>query len=66
MIKYIGDKPIYFAENYASFAYAEDVVHTQKYTYGQDVGYEFTAFTYPGELVLAAGSTVVNLLEKIC
>lgn len=66
LIKYIGGKPIYFAENYASFAYAEDVVHTQKYTYGQDVGYEFIAFTYPGELVLAAGATVVNLLEKIC
>nr|DAP37501.1 MAG TPA: hypothetical protein [Caudoviricetes sp.] len=27
LIKYIGGKPIYFAENYASFAYAEDVVH---------------------------------------
>lgn len=66
LIKYIGGKPIYFAENYASFAYTEDAVHTQKYTYGQDVGYEFTAFTYPGELVLAAGATVVNLLEKIC
>ena len=66
LIKYIGGKPIYFAENYASFAYAEDAIHTQKYTYGQDVGYEFTAFTYPGELVLAAGATVVNLLEKIC
>ena len=66
LIKYIGGKPIYFAENYASFAYAEDAVHTQKYTYGQDVGYEFTTFTYPGELVLAAGATVVNLLEKIC
>lgn len=66
LIKYIGGKPIYFSENYASFAYAEDAVHTQKYTYGQDVGYEFTAFTYPGELVLAAGATVVNLLEKIC
>lgn len=66
LIKYTGGKPIYFAENYASFAYAEDAVHTQKYTYGQDVGYEFTAFTYPGELVLAAGATVVNLLEKIC
>ena len=66
LIKYIGGKPIYFAENYASFAYAEDAVHTQKYTYGQDVGYEFTEFTYPGELVLAAGATVVNLLEKIC
>lgn len=66
LIKYIGGKPIYFSENYASFAYVEDVVHTQKYIYGQDVGYEFTAFTYPGELVLAAGATVVNLLEKIC
>lgn len=65
LIKYIGSKPIYFNKQYSSFSYVQDVDHPIEYTYGQDVGYEFTSFTYPGELVLAAGSTVVNLLEKI-
>lgn len=66
LIKYIGSKPIYFDNAYSGFTYAEDANHKLQYSYGQDVGYEFTAFTYPGELVLAAGATVVNLLEKIC
>lgn len=35
------------------------------YSYGQDIGYEKTAMTYPGELVLNAGETVVSLLDKI-
>ena len=65
LIKYIGSKPIYFADNYSSFSYIQDEGHPIGYIYGQDVGYEFTSFTYPGELILAAGSTVVNLLEKI-
>ena len=65
LIKYIGSKPIYFADNYSSFSYTQDTSHPIGYIYGQDVGYEFTSFTYPGELILAAGSTVVNLLEKI-
>lgn len=66
LIKYIGSKPIYFSNNYASFAYTYNKeLYPYEYIYGQDVGYEFTAFTYPGELILPAGSTVVNLLEKI-
>jgi len=35
------------------------------YSKGQDIGYFTTPFTYPGELVLAAGETVVSLLDKI-
>ncbi len=65
LIKYTGSKPIYFAKDFSSFSYTKDNGHPKNYEYGQDVGYEFTAFTYPGELILAAGATVVNLLEKI-
>lgn len=32
---------------------------------GEDVGYTWTEFTYPGELVGAAGETVCNILNKI-
>ena len=35
------------------------------FSYGQDAGYKYTDFTYPGELVLNAGDTVVTLLDKI-
>lgn len=36
-----------------------------KHVYGEDVGYTLTDFTYPGELILSAGETVVALLNKI-
>jgi len=35
------------------------------YTKGEDVGYKLTDFTYPGELILKPGDTVVTLLNKI-
>ena len=34
-------------------------------TYGDDVGYIYTDFTYPGELIGNAGETVVSVLDKI-
>jgi hypothetical protein len=46
-----------------SFEAQEDYPHM--FSYGQDAGYKYTDFTYPGELVLNAGDTVVTLLDKI-
>jgi len=37
----------------------------RKYVAGQDIGYMETDFTYPEELTLNAGDTVVTLLDKI-
>lgn len=66
LVKYIGDEPIYFSSNHSSLSY---VYHSQffpnKVEYGQDAGYQYTDFTYPGELILNAGNTVVDLLNKI-
>lgn len=36
------------------------------YSYGQDIGYQETDFTYPGEFKVTAGSTVTSVLDKIC
>ena len=36
-----------------------------EYNWGQDVGYEFTDFTYPSELIGNAGDTVCTILDKI-
>ncbi len=35
------------------------------FTYGDDVGYIYTDFTYPDELIGNAGETVVSVLDKI-
>ena len=36
-----------------------------EYVKGQELGYEYTEFTYPGELICNAGETVCNVLDKI-
>lgn len=65
LVRYMGDKPIYFNDEYEalSFEYTSDF--RNMYSYGDDVGYEMTDFTYPEELILKAGDTVVTLLNKI-
>lgn len=65
LVKYNGDKPIYFSHNFESLSYNPSPDYENAYTYGQDVGYKYTDFTYPGELILNAGDTVVTLLNKI-
>lgn len=65
LVKYIGDTPIYFNENYSSFSWQPSDVYINKYSYNDDVGYKPTKFTYPGELILNAGDTVITLLDKI-
>lgn len=65
LVRYMGDKPIYFDTEYTSMSFIEDSGHSIMKSYGEDVGYKETDFTYPDELVLNAGETVVNLLDKI-
>lgn len=68
LVKYMGTNPIYFNDTYSSFSYSKE--DEGGYTYecfqGQDIGYRATDFTYPGELILKAGDSVVTLLSKIC
>ena len=35
------------------------------YSYGDDIGYIYTDFTYPGQLIGNAGDTVVTILDQI-
>ena len=65
LVKYIGDKPIYFSNNYESMDFSPSADFPHMISYGQDAGYKETDFTYPGELVLDAGDTVTSLLDKI-
>lgn len=68
--KYTGQSPIWFAKDYQSFIISDKAPEDEnflqhKFIYGQDVGYQETDFTYPGELVFAAGDTVTAVLDKI-
>lgn len=65
LVRYMGDTPIYFSNNYESMSFTQSDDFPHMYSYGQDAGYQETDFTYPGELVLNAGDTVVTLLDKI-
>ena len=65
LVRYMGDDPIYFSNNYESLSFSPSSDFPHMYTYGQDAGYKETDFTYPGELILKAGDTVVTLLDKI-
>ncbi len=65
LVKYIGDKPIYFSNNYESMDFSPSADFPHMISYGQDAGYRETEFTYPGELILDAGDTVTTLLDKI-
>ena len=65
LVRYIGDKPIYFSHNYESMDFAPGPDFPHMISYGQDAGYKETDFTYPGELVLDTGDTVVTLLDKL-
>lgn len=69
LVKYMGDTPIWFAHDFSSFVIADSPpkgFEENKYSYGEDVGYEEVPFTYPGELTLNAGSSVKAMLDKIC
>ena len=68
--KYVGQNPIWFSKDYKSFVISESAPEDEnflqhKFIYGQDVGYQETDFTYPGELVFSAGDTVTSVLDKI-
>lgn len=68
LTKYNGDTPIRFNDSYSSYIISNTDIENYNNIYekGQDVGYQETPFTYPGELVFDAGTAVTNVLDKIC
>lgn len=80
VVSYQGNTPINFATvpdassplGYsralgASFVIADPPVsgYLETYTKGDKVGYKETPLTYPGELIMKAGATVVQVLDEI-
>ena len=76
-MKWIGDTPLYkyydeaTETNPASYGMTTDLSVAQSHSgyetfeYGEDVGFIYTDFTYPSELIANAGDTVTTILDKI-
>ena len=76
LMEYRGDMPIWFVSDYSQFRISasepqetdesgKPVKFPFKYEYGDTIGYRWEDFTYPGELILSAGDSVVTLLDKV-
>ena len=67
LLKYNGDDPIRFTEDYTSFIISkrDNVNYPKVYYKNDDIGYELTDTTFPGELNSNAGETIVSVLDKI-
>ena len=68
VMKWIGNTPLYWLKDTYEMTtnYAETVGHIyQMFEYGEDIGYEYTDFTCPSELIGNAGDNVCIILDKI-
>ena len=70
VMKWIGNTPLYLIEDNSSYTmstnYADTVGYTyQMFEYGEDVGYMYTDFTCPTELIANPGENVCVVLDKI-
>lgn len=69
LLKWIGDTILWVENNGNQITTSQPantvIANYSSYNYNDDVCYKETDFTYPGELTLNAGDTVVTLLDKI-
>ncbi len=80
VMKWTGSFPLYLYKNIGNDNTVQYIYETdynkipndiqeeksyQMFSYGEDVGYIYTDFTYPGELVGNAGDTIVTILDQI-
>ena len=70
VMKWTGSTPLYLVNNnnnyFMTTNYAETIGHTyQTFEYGMDIGYIYSDFVCPSELIGNAGDTVCSILDKI-
>ena len=74
VMKWTGTKPVFLIttgpENNPSYSLTTDESLAKKYpykqfNYGEDIGFIYTSFTFPKELIGNAGDTVVGILDQI-
>lgn len=75
VMKWIGNAPVYMYWDYTdgipsyglTVDYNEAISHAQHrmFSYGDDIGFIYTDFTFPTELIGNAGDNVTTILDKI-
>lgn len=73
VMKWTGQVPLFVYKNGNQYIYSlneqqdNEKVDWPKevFQYGQDIGYIYTDFTYPGDLIGDAGNTITDILDKI-
>ena len=70
VMKWTGNTPLYFVDKPGSYRFTtnyNDVASEspKMFEYGEDIGFIYTDFTYPGELMETGGASVVTVLDKI-
>lgn len=78
VMQWTNSSPLYFVQKDGQYELTVDDNYYQEllddgwsdilgspFEYGRDVGYIYTDFTYPGDLIGDIGETVVNILDKI-
>lgn len=70
VMKWVGSTPLYLVQEDGNYTMTTDFNNVygkaySTYEYGQDVGYIYTDFTYPSELIGNAGQSISNILDTI-
>ena len=70
VMKWRGSTPLYLINDNGNYRMTTNFADAQGYAYqmfeyGEDVGFIYTDFTFPEELIGDAGSTVCSILDKI-
>ena len=69
LVSYVGSAPLY--HNTATGQYETDELYLteegtwEQYNFNEDVGYVYTDFVYPGELISSIGENICSILDKI-
>ena len=69
LVRFTGSGTLYYNPENSIYTLDEnlyaDVDSIQHFNYNEDIGYVYTDFTYPGDLVSGIGENIASVLEKI-
>ena len=70
LVRYIGTNPLYYNALTKKYTFDPSELVNQEswrsFGYNEDVGYVYTDFVYPGELISNIGESITSVLDKIC
>ena len=70
IVRYVGSNPLYYNALTKKYTYDETEITNidswRAFGFNEDVGYVYTDFVYPGELISNIGETITSVLDKIC